>query len=249
MRGCWRRAHWAYPQGCLVAPGPGVWGHDSAQAFTSEPRLILLDAKARVITGKVSLNHGSVVGPAIGVDTVRTTTPSPVDGRPMTKLFASSFSPHCHPYVGRPSWIPQPAPQASSSSMARAAANAHHRAGERGLRNARNRQRWSKAAGIRDSRAQDQRDGLDHAEGSEDPVSGKHGDRHTCPSLEMPLEQDEAFAGVAPALARWAQWLERVSFWAPIRKPSGVREHVAYRDVAKDGLIEILDEAQRQACR
>ena len=87
---------------------------------------------------------------------------------------------------------------------------------------------------------------LIHAEGSEDPVSGKRGDRHTGASLEVLLEQDEAFAGVAPALARWAQWLERLSVWAPVRKPSGVSEHVAYRDVAEDGLIEVLDELERQ---
>lgn len=44
---------------------------------------------------------------------------------------------------------------------------------------------------------------LIHAEGSEDPVSGKRGDGHTGASFEVPLEQDEAFARVTPALTRW----------------------------------------------
>ena len=47
--------------------------------------------------------------------------------------------------------------------------------------------------------------------GPEDPVSGKRGDRHTGKSLKVLLEQDEAFAGVTPALARWARRLERLS--------------------------------------
>ena len=87
---------------------------------------------------------------------------------------------------------------------------------------------------------------LNHAEGSEDSVAGKRGDRYTGASLQVPLEQDEAFAGVAPALARWAQWLERLSFWAPVREPGGVSEHVAHRDVPENGFIEVLDELQRQ---
>ncbi len=60
------------------------------------------------------------------------------------------------------------------------------------------------------------------------------------------MEQDEAFAGIAPALARWAQWLERLATWAPVRKPSGVSEHVAYRYVIEDGLIEVPGELERQ---
>ena len=94
--------------------------------------------------------------------------------------------------------------EASSSSMCQSGCQRHRRVGVRGLGSARNRQRLSRGAGSRESRVQDRRDCLVHAEGSEDPVCGKRGDRHTGAPLEVLLEQNEAFAGVAPALARWA---------------------------------------------
>ena len=87
---------------------------------------------------------------------------------------------------------------------------------------------------------------LVHAKGSEDPIAGKAGDRHTGASLEVLLEQNEAFAGVAPTLARWTQWLEWLSFWSPVRKPCGVGEYMAYRDFAENRLIEVLEELERQ---
>ena len=85
---------------------------------------------------------------------------------------------------------------------------------------------------------------LIHAEGTEDEVSGKRADRHAGASFEVPLEQDEALARVAPALPGWAEGLERLPFGAPVWKPRGVSEHVAYRDIAEDGLVQVLDELQ-----
>ena len=40
--------------------------------------------------------------------------------------------------------------------------------------------------------------------------------------------------------------MERLSVRAPVWKPGGVSEHVAYRDVVEDGLIEVPDELERQ---
>ena len=153
----------------------------------------------------------------------------------MTKLLASSFSPHCHPCSG---WTEFDAPACAPGELVIDARewlparivepeNVREEAPIIGRRG----QKWPVAveAGFRIGET-----ALIHVEGSEDPVAGKSGDRHTGASLEVLLEQDETFARVAPALARWAKWLERLSLWAPVRKSSGVSEHVAYRDVAED---------------
>jgi hypothetical protein len=87
---------------------------------------------------------------------------------------------------------------------------------------------------------------LIHAERSEHPVASEDGNRRTRTSLEVLFEQDEAFARVAPTLTRWTQWLKRLSIRAPVRKPRGVSQYVAYRDVAHDRFVEILNKFQRQ---
>ena len=208
--------------------------------------MVLLDAEGRVIAWKLPLNDGSVVRPALGIvcqnyDTIagRRATDDEVacvivqPPLPPMSRWTEFDAPTCAPgeFVidapeGLPTRIVQPenvgqeVPVISGSGQKRpVAVKAGFRVGETALI---------------------------HAEGSEDPLAGKRGDRHTGASLEVLLEQDESLAGVAPALARWAQWLERLSFWAPVRKPGGVSEHVTYRDVAEDGLVEVLDHLERQ---
>ena len=60
------------------------------------------------------------------------------------------------------------------------------------------------------------------------------------------MKQDEAFAGVTPALPRWPKWLEELTLWSPVREPGGVSDDVAHRDVAEDGLVEVLCDLERE---
>jgi hypothetical protein len=208
--------------------------------------MVLLDAEGRVITGKLVLNHGSVVGSAFRIvcqnhdavagrratdhEVARIVVQPPL---PPVSRWTEFDAPACAPgelVINSPERLParivepenvgQEAPVIGGGGQKRPVAV---------------------KAGFRIAET-----AFIHAEGPEDSVSGKSGDRHTGALLEVLLEQDEAFAGVAPALARWANWLESLSIGPPVRKPSGVSEHVAYRDIAEDGLIEVLDQFQRQ---
>ena len=78
--------------------------------------LVPLDAQRRVITGKLALNHGSVVGPALGIVCQHHDA---VAGRLTTddEVARVIVLPPLPSIVGGPSSMPQPAPQASSSSI------------------------------------------------------------------------------------------------------------------------------------
>ena len=229
----------------IVRPSP-AYGDTLRSSEQFEPRRVLLDSEGCVITGKLPLNRSSVVDPTLGIvcqdndavsgrwatddEVVRIVVEPPL---PPVKGWAEFDAPTCAPgelavnaperlptRIVKPENVGQEQPVVGSCGQKRPVAM------ETGF--------WIAETA------------LFHAERSEDPVSGQGGDRHTATSLEVLLEQDEAFAGIAPALARWAQWLERLATWAPVRKPSGVSEHVAYRYVIEDGLIEVPGELERQ---
>ena len=227
-------------------PVSGV-GHPSLRRAVRVPRVVPLDAQRRVITGKLALNHGSVVGPALGI--VRQNHDA-VAGRLATddEVARIIVQPPL-PSMGRwTSSMPRPAPQASSSvdapkRLPARVVEPEHVGEEAPVIGGGGQERpVAVKAGFRIAET-----ALIHAEGSEDPVSGKRGDRHAGASFEVPLEQDEAFARSSPSAAPGGRRGSRgCPSWAPVRKPSGVSEHVAYRDLAEDGLIEVLDELERQ---
>lgn len=87
---------------------------------------------------------------------------------------------------------------------------------------------------------------VDHAERSKDAFVGEPVDGNATPPLQVLLQQDESLARVAPTSSRWTQWLERLTFRAPVGKTRRMREHMADRDVGEDRLIEVLHELERQ---
>jgi ClpX C4-type zinc finger len=115
---------------------------------------------------------------------VRITTPSPVEGQPMTKLLASSFCPHCHPCRGGPSSIPQPALQASLSSMRHTGC---HRSSSTRRTWARNRPRTASA-------------GLDRAmDARSTPLLPRHSEGvrgRTCPTGGVQVRRGEGTVAV-----------------------------------------------------
>ena len=80
---------------------------------------------------------------------------------------------------------------------------------------------------------------LDHPERCQHEVMDKIRDRSPGAVLEVVLEQQEAFAGVAPLLAGRPQRPERLAVGSPVRQPGRVAQHMANGDVVPDGLIEL----------
>jgi hypothetical protein len=199
-----------------------------------------------VISGKLALNHSSVVSPSLGVvgqnhdavagrratddEVVRVIVQPPL---PPMKGWTEFDTPACAPgelVVDAPEGLP---PRIIEPEGVGQEPPVIGRRGQKRPVPVKTGFRIGETASV-------------HAERSEDPVPGERGDRHAGTSLQVLLEQHKTFAGVAPALPGWPQGLEGLSFWAPVRKPGGVSQDVAYRDVAGNGLVEVLDELERQ---
>jgi hypothetical protein len=87
-----------------------------------------------------------------------------------------------------------------------------------------------------------------HPKGRQHEVVDNIRDGSSRAVFEVVLEQHEAFAGVAPLFARWAQRSERLTLGSPVRQPGRMGQDMADGDVVLDGLVELGQNGEGDVC-